>query len=169
MRQYMKRPMRVDSKVPMSNINLYFVLLLILTLSCKSQKEAGGKGSDSSGLTLVLSDGYSGEETKNFYVIKEAAVLRKYFLKINRTRKPGLPVPDIDYTQHLVLLFFEGETPVGTASQKYVLDENGDQIVIGAKSNQLPKKPMTTAIGTPFQIYTIPRTNKEIVFREGSL
>lgn len=169
MRRYMKRPMRVDSKVPMSNIKPFFALFLILTLSCKSQKETVQKYPDSIGLTLVLSDGHSGEETKSFYVIKEAETLRKYFSKINRTRKPGLPVPDIDYTQYVVLLFFEGETTIETPSQKYIMEENTDQIVIGSEGSEQPKKYISTAIVTPFQIYTIPLTNKEIVFREKPL
>lgn len=161
--------MRVDSKVHMSSTKPFFALFLLLALSCKSQKEAGQKSPDSIGLTLILSEGHSGEETKSFYVIKEAEVLRKYFSKINRTRKPGLPVPDIDFSRQMVLLIFEGQATVGALSRKYVLEENEGQIVIGSKESEQPEKSISTAIGTPFQLYTLPLTEKEIVIKEEPL
>lgn len=140
-------------------------MVVVLTLSCKSQKNTFQKVPNADRLTLMISEEYSGERTKGFYVVQEAEALRKYFAKINRTRKPGLPIPEIDFSQYVALLFFEGETTVGVSTQKYILEENEDRIVIGSQGNEPSQKPMDTAIGTPFQIYTIPRTEKDIIFK----
>ena len=87
----------------------YLTLIIFAILfSCKGQKKAAmengdGQNDDSGSLTLVLQDNYSGSITPDTLIIKDRKTLQKFFSKVNRTRKPGIPVPEVDFAQEMIL------------------------------------------------------------------
>src|SRR5690606_26060953 len=85
----------------------YFLFLsLVCLLSCKAQKQLGDQ---IEGLVLLEQDGYSGIETFETRVIRDTKSLNKFYTQINKTRKPGLPVPMVDFSQEMVLVVCLGK------------------------------------------------------------
>ena len=77
----------------------YFVLLLFL-VSCNAQKKTVAYSTKDNGkapLELLLRDNYSGLKTPQILVIKEPTALRDFYSQINKTRKPGLAIPNVDF------------------------------------------------------------------------
>ena len=75
-------------------VRLVFLILLMGMLSCKSQKSQQMADNTNDGLTLLVEDGYSGVENFESMVVRDQKTLNSFFAKINRTRKPGIPVPE---------------------------------------------------------------------------
>ena len=142
-----------------------FLCLIFIGLSCKSQKNSVRENSPE-GMTLLLNDDYSGVEESNFHVIKDASTLQKFFNTINRFRKPGIPVPEVDFNKNTVLLYFAGKTQVGTKTQVFLREETEKQITLAIKKGDSTTTATAAAIGTPFQLYIVPQTKKEIIFSE---
>ncbi len=91
------------------------LFIFAIILSCNGQKKAAldngdDKKAGSEKLTLLLADNYSGSEVEETMIIKDAKALQRFYSKINRTRKPGLPVPDVDFTKEMILVHCSGET-----------------------------------------------------------
>ncbi|MGB5666541.1 MAG: hypothetical protein WBM53_06820, partial [Maribacter sp.] len=91
---------------------LLLVILMIFS-SCNCHKKAamnneGDKNSHNEKLTLLLQDNYSGSDVAETMIITDAKALKSFYSKINRTRKPGLPVPEVDFTQEMILVHCSG-------------------------------------------------------------
>ena len=145
---------------------VFITLVLILCLSCKAQKKAGTEEdriAKDSVLTLVLCDDYGGSVIQEFQVIKDQKSLQKAFAKINITRKPGLPVPTLDFSKEIAVLASRGEANGSSQLQLKFDTETSDQVIFGFSSSQESEN---TAITTPFCLYTMPFTQKELVFKE---
>ncbi|HKL90745.1 MAG TPA: hypothetical protein VJ880_06160, partial [Allomuricauda sp.] len=68
-------------------------------LSCKAQKEdAASVGEEIEDLVLVDHDNFINIDSFETRVIRDAKSLRKFYAQINQTRKPGLPVPMVDFS-----------------------------------------------------------------------
>ncbi|NNE77316.1 MAG: hypothetical protein HKN31_09620, partial [Pricia sp.] len=84
--------------------------LVLIFLSCNGQKksamatEGANNQNTDERLSLVVSDMYAPTEAVETLVIKDAKSLQKFYSKVNRTRKPGLPVPEIDFSKEMVVV-----------------------------------------------------------------
>ena len=148
-----------------------WLILCLLTIgACKSQEKgkgiAGQEGKQDLELTLVLSDNYGGSEYADFQVIRDMKTLRQFFIQVNKTRKPGIPVPNIDFSKDLVLLHCPGKMRNLPVSGLYIKDNATEKIVLASKRENLKQKVGYEAITMPFSLYTIPLTEKEIVFNK---
>ena len=114
-----------------------FLGILMLAGTCGSQKDKTSdtnyQVSTENQLMLVLSDNYGGTETEELLVIRDYKALNMFFTKVNMTRKPGLPVPEIDFNR--------SDRPAPDSNQK---------------------KDVSTAVLMPFHLYKMPLTEKEI-------
>ena len=141
------------------------VSILILCLSCKAQKKVGAEEGQVTGdpfLTLVLCDDYGGSVIQGFQIIKDKKSLQRAFAKINIARKPGLPVPELDFNREIAILASRGEAK-GTSQIKLKFDsETSDQIIFEFGTSQESEN---TSITTPFCLYKMPITQKEVIFR----
>lgn len=152
----------------MRSIQLFLCLLVI---SCSGQKgvpqdKAHSSVQKSAELQLVLADNYSGVEQPEFQVVRDTKKLKNFFLQINRTRKPGLPIPEVDFGKELLLIYCAGTTRgVGGAALLLIKDSH-DSIVVGPKELIPSKKEITNVTTTPFSIYKMPLTPKEISFQQ---
>jgi len=150
---------------------LLFSILIVFT-SCNGQKRAvmeSENNTDSSinaSLTLLMSEEYSGLSEAETLIITDAKTLKIFFSKINRTRKPGLTVPNIDFSKEIIIIACSGEQMSGgLASELYILKETDVKMVISTKLENEEKGIGTTAITSPFRMYTMPVTDKEIAFQ----
>lgn len=146
------------------------LFFLLINITCKGQKEASRKGDDRvdpnlARLTLLVKDNYSGSDIPETLVIKDAKALKGFYARVNRTRKPGLPVPAIDFTKEMVLIYCSGKLNANESSELSVQEVLDDKVVI--KTSKVKKnKATSTAEITPFILYKMPLTTKEIVLKK---
>lgn len=135
--------------------------LLIALATCNAQKKSG----DETRLTLIVGDRYSGVEKAEAMIIKDAKSLQKFYSIINRTRKPGLPVPDVDFSKETVVVYCSGITEDGTMPYLYVTDETAEKIVLGVE--KVVKDANFSALTMPFCIYRVSVGDKIVSVVEG--
>jgi hypothetical protein len=144
--------------------------LLFIFATCNGQKKMVGstnekEGQDSdNGLTLVASDSYSGTDVAETLIIKDAKSLKKFYSQLNRTRKPGLPIPDIDFAKEMLIIRCSGATDNGAMPVLYIKDETGEEIVLGIR--ETGEESSTSAVTTPFSLYSMSLSNKKIIVRD---
>lgn len=146
-----------------------YLILILLFASCKCPRQAvdlGGQGeAQAAPLTLVLADSYGGAEEESLQVFRSQGGLQKFFAQVNKTRKPGLAVPVIDYTKNMVLVYSPGKTPAGALPGLTTLGEKEGNILVGTKKSGEQTNNASAALTQPFAIYTMPRTDKEVVLQ----
>nr|WP_298793846.1 hypothetical protein [uncultured Allomuricauda sp.] len=114
-------------------------------------------------MELIASDAYSGIDTYEASVIQDSKSLNKFYGRINQTRKPGLPVPQVDFSKNVLLVMCLGKqkgepTPLLTKTE----EENNILITIelaDITSSLETENPLTSY---PFYIYKLPHTSKEV-------
>ncbi|SHH09977.1 hypothetical protein [Flagellimonas flava] len=142
------------------------VILLVMACmaSCKAQKEVNTEFQSDSNLILVAEDGYSGIMEYEASTIRDAKSLNKFYSRINRTRKPGLPVPQIDFSKEMVIVVCMGEQegnmiPIIRKSSE---DENHISYLVGRGTKTKANSESQNVTSYPFYIYKAPRSPKEI-------
>lgn len=146
----------------------FFLSLIFATCTAQKSGVGGdtnkqGQGADI-GLSFVAGDAYSGTETAETLVITDAKSLQKFYSRVNRTRKPGLPLPDIDFSKDMAIVRCSGVTDDDATPNLYVWEVTDDEIVLGIKD--INGKSASSAITTPFVVYRMPRTDKEVNVEE---
>ena len=166
---------------------LSVLLPLTIALSCGNSKEALKNESskekqvmqeqmskdpeqDSQEFTVILQEAYGGLESEENRVITNGKGLQEAYAIINRFRRPGLPVPEIDFNKYIVVAIFLGERNTGGYSAEVSsisLDKN--DLVVHVKENRPdPDKNHVTAICQPFCFIKIPKPEdkQDVVFRK---
>ncbi|MCM4150968.1 hypothetical protein DHD05_05130 [Arenibacter sp. N53] len=151
-------------------MRLLLLIICLLGTACVGQKTVpssvdNSSERDSRELQLVMEDNYSGVEQPEFQVVRDPKALKNLFLQINKTRKPGLPIPEIDFSEELLLVYCSGtELGVGRL-EMVVVEESLGNITMGLKERISSKKESLNAATTPIYIYKMPVTQKEISFQ----
>ncbi|NNF20038.1 MAG: hypothetical protein HKN61_09685, partial [Flavobacteriaceae bacterium] len=81
-------------------------------MSCNFYKGKSQSNSDQQApeLTLLMSDPYGGGEQQEILLIENQKALKAFFAKVNRSRKPGLPLPEVNFEKDMVIIYFSGQT-----------------------------------------------------------
>lgn len=146
-------------------MKVFFVVLCFILSSCKNQKEVANlKVEQDSGLTLLVQDNHFFTEAMETEVIRDDKTLRSFFSRVNKTRKPGLSVPSVDFENEMVLTVCMGEQKNGKAPLLQVLENNESELVLGIITKETAKT-NTTTISYPFCVYKMPISRKEIRFQ----
>ncbi|MEM9648567.1 MAG: hypothetical protein AAF969_08800 [Bacteroidota bacterium] len=147
-----------------------YVILLVMACmaSCKAQKEVNAELQSDSNLVLVAEDGYSGIMEYEASTIRDAKSLNKFYSRINRTRKPGLPVPQIDFSKEMVIVVCLGEQegnmmPIIRKSSE---NENHISYSVGIGTKTAVKSEYQNVTAYPFYIYKTPVTPKAITLEK---
>lgn len=147
-----------------------FLGILMLAGTCGSQKDKTSdtnyQVSTENQLMLVLSDNYGGTETEELLVIRDYKALNKFFTKVNMTRKPGLPVPEIDFNKEMVVVYCSGKTTDLNTPELRRMEDRDDKMVFSRVIAANQKKDTSTAVLMPFHLYKMPLTEKEISLRK---
>ncbi|NAS12354.1 hypothetical protein [Poritiphilus flavus] len=147
-------------------MNKLVFVILILILGCKSQKEGvntnEAQTAVENNLTYVLSDSYGGTEVPELMIIREAGKLKRFFLEINKTRKPGLPIPKVDFSREMVVIYCGGEVSGSRIPALQTKSENPEKLVLSVATEKTENQESSTAITYPFILYTLPLTDREI-------
>ncbi|TDQ31149.1 hypothetical protein [Zeaxanthinibacter enoshimensis] len=143
---------------------LYSLLVFCISCNCYKGKSQQKPGSQEQELTMIMSDTYGGEEKEGVLTIRDKKALNAFFAKINRTRKPGLAVPQIDFDNDLVIVYFMGETRQEELPVLSVQELSEERVILSpANITAGDKEKINSALLRPFGLYIMPRTGKEVV------
>lgn len=163
MKNYMKEHTHLDIKFPIKGL---LIAVFIFFTSCKSHKTTNSGTIDKqqiNNLELVIENSYSGTNLEENIVIRDAKTLNKFFSQVNKTRKPGIPVPQIDFAKETLILICSGKSTAGYMPEVLDMNEGIEYISLKIKKESQSKS-NSTAVTTPFRLYKIPFTQKEILF-----
>ncbi|MEN8788471.1 MAG: hypothetical protein ABF293_04915 [Flavobacteriaceae bacterium] len=143
------------------------ITVLLTTMgACKSQKSNSDMNDSESGqageLSMVMSDLYGGTEAEEIQVLRSQSALDKFFMIINRTRKPGLKPPAVDFEQNMVIAYCSGQTNNQSLPILWITEDPDQGMVLRKKQKDEAKNEESTAIVRPFGLYIMPVTDKEI-------
>lgn len=139
----------------------YVIALVVLfTFSCKSQKQ--NKEIDEK-LTLLVQDGYFPVENPETQIIKDEKSLKAFFSKVNQTRKPGLPVPKVNFETHSVLVACMGVVNTSTLPIMYLENETTEEITISIQMRNENKE--LSVQSYPFCVYSIVDEGKKLTLQ----
>ena len=98
-------------------------------------------------------------------IIRNHSDLKIIYTQINKIRKPGFPIPEIDFEKEIVIALFLGQRSSGgyTISISKIV-ETKDEIQVYTQNTE-PDGPATTVMTQPFYFCKIPATEKTIVFK----
>ena len=147
------------------------LFIFAIILSCNGQKKTAMKDKNDmeagkEKLTLLLQDNYSGMDVAETLVIKDVKALKSFYSKINRTRKPGIPVPEVDFTKEMILIHCSGEQMDGKQVKLSVEEENDLEVIIRTSVKKTQKSGTSSALISPFSVYKMPLTQKEVTFKK---
>ncbi len=147
-------------------MRIVIVSVILLCIGCKAQDKAEAQNEamqeNQEVLVPFLQDEYSGGEAQETMIIKDAKSLKSFFSQINKTRKPGIAVPDIDFAKNTVVIYCSGTRNDGGLPELKMSHENDTELVFEA-SHRMPGKKVSY-ISSPFSLYIMPHTDKAIVF-----
>lgn len=115
-------------------------------------------------MVLIAQDAYSGIEAYEAAVITDAKSLGKFYTRINRTRKPGLPVPEIDFSKEIVVVICLGELQGEKTPKLSKIEESENEVSIAVRLDEATneKEATSLAISSPFYVYKMQHTAKTI-------
>lgn len=146
-------------------MRFWFFIGLLLILSCKGQEKANAVNLDNGNhvLELLLQDAYFPIDSPASMVIKDDKALNSFFARVNRTRKPGIPVPKVDFSQRMLVVVCSGAVKGERFPVVKISKSTDKEIVISIKnSEERNSKGLTTY---PFSIYEMNKSAKEIFFQ----
>ncbi|UWX56060.1 hypothetical protein NYZ99_07060 [Maribacter litopenaei] len=94
----------------MSKSLLAISVLVVCLCSCKSQEKVQSGENGKEQMELVLKGDHSGYEKEQLIKIDSKSDFEAFFGKINRTRKPGIPIPKVDFERKTIIIRLKGET-----------------------------------------------------------
>ncbi len=125
-------------------------------------------GEEIEGMVLVDHHSFINIDSFETRVIRDAKSLQKFYRQINKTRKPGLPVPVVDFSKELVILVCLGEqqgekTP---ALSKLKETDNDVSIAVELLGAQQEETIAAQPVYFPFYLYKMPLVDKNITFQK---
>ncbi len=167
MKRSMKKHIRPVLTLPI-DMRIFLVSLLLVCLSCKSQKKGNQNNEEKLQMEkpiLVMEDSYSNIDSSQISIITDQKALQKFFVQVNKTRKPGLPVPEVDFSKEMLILICAGEQQ-GTYEPNVTILELDDENLTINVERKLPSDSLETAISTPFFLYKMPISEKKVTIRK---
>ncbi len=150
-------------------MKLVVFILSFLAFSCNLQKgvvseqEEMVKKDSQNNLSLIMHEQQGVYPTNQFLVVRDEKTLASFFAKINRTRKPGLALPTIDFSKNILIIQCNGEIEANVLRALSIEEENKDQVLISDINQTKTDKEVSNA--NSFSIYSMPHTSKEIIFK----
>lgn len=119
-------------------------------------------------LVLVTHDGYSGISQYDAMVIRDTKSLNKFYSQINKTRKPGLHVPMIDFSQEMAVVVCMGGQKGQVEPLLSRINETDEELTIAVElaDGEGQDKHQDTSISYPFYLYKMPVSTKTLNFQK---
>ncbi len=142
---------------------------MLCAVSCKGAKKTAMENTATlktftgGSIELVVQDFHGGSASPETLLISDAKTLKAFFLNVNRTRKPGLQVPEIDFGDEMVLVYCSGVQTDGALPDIYVAEETDSQLILAVKDTPQLENALNGATVSPFSLYKMPITDKKII------
>ena len=145
---------------------LMLISLVCCLFSCKAQKELAGEKMED--LVLVTEHGYSGITEYETTIIDNTKSLNKFYSKINKTRKPGLPVPMIDFSKEMVIAVCLGTQKGEKRPLLSKINETTETLTIAVELSdpEEARENENLPISSPFYLYKMPVSTKTFTFQK---
>ncbi|NKI32000.1 hypothetical protein [Croceivirga thetidis] len=162
----MRKLMRHAIKIHTSEV-LLVILALTFVFACKSKQRVDSMNPEKpkQQMELLLHDAYFLSDSLITEVVRDEKSLQKFFSKVNLTRKPGLPVPIIDFSKNDVIIVCAGKTKTKGYPILEISTEDSNQITVLIQQSDIDKSADNQAISYPFSVYVTPKTDKKYVFK----
>jgi len=149
----------------------YGALLFMILLSCNSSKNTNVSMDKNIEYAQVhfetlVEDPIGGYVKEEIRVVNDYEGLLEVYGYVNRIRKPGFSIPNIDFSKETVVAIFMGEKTTGgfSIAAESVKEENGKLVVKIKETKPGSKDMVTMAINQPFCFVKISSIGKEFVF-----
>lgn len=146
-------------------MRVILISILILAVSCKNSKETLDSNNNDDRLTLLLQDSYFVTDSPETNIIRDTKSLKVFFSRVNKTRKPGLSVPEIDFSKDIVLIACMGVKKTSGLPTLKVLQESKDGITVGIHLEEETNSKSNSTTSYPFCVYKTPITKAKVVFK----
>ncbi len=143
-------------------------LTTVTTISCKSTRSQTKSEQVENNLSynVILDDQLSLIKEQKVYQIKTQNDLANIYGKLNSTRKPGVPVPKIDFDKKAVFAFALGQRNTGGYHVEIKsIEKKGDETTINYKILE-PSGMAMQAITTPIYVIDIENSSKKYKLNE---
>ena len=153
-------------------MRLFLIAISLVLLSCNSQKKATMKddkteqSQSGSGLELIMQEEQGGFDADEMLVFRDAKRLKSFFSKINRTRKPGLPVPDVDFSKEIIIIQCTVKESLTDGASLSVLKETATQLILNIQNRSKAKNTLNVKSYGSFSLYKTPITAKDIILEK---
>lgn len=124
-------------------------------------------GQEIKDLVLIGHDNFSTITDYEVRVIQDQKSLQKFYTKINMTRKPGLPVPMVDFSKDMLILVCLGEQRKEVVPLLSKLQETDTKISIAVQLIEKEQVELTSIqpIYYPFYLYKMTIIDKTFDFQ----
>ncbi|WP_034656859.1 hypothetical protein [Cellulophaga baltica] len=139
-----------------------YIILFFFIVSCSAQKTSMKTSENNEDLVLILSDLHSNIATPQILVIEEVSSLRTFFATVNKTRKPGLAFPKVDFSKEQIIIYARGENYSATIPQLRISNEDRSAVFVECSIQEIGED--TGVITSPFAMYRIKKTAKQLQF-----
>lgn len=156
--------MFIQKKIFMRYICL---LSLVVLFSCKGIESSSEKEGDNIAFQTLITASQSNIEKPQQTIISSQKQLQQVFSEINKTRKPGIPIPEINFNDEVVVFINMGQSSTGGYSVEVEsIKKINDEIVVfvGGDSPE-PNDNVTMVITTPFTMVKLNKQKLPIVFK----
>ena len=164
MKRCTRKPTVHAIRIPIKMRGIVLVLVLFF-LACHGQKKVVENTSkqDNGPLVLLVQDAFFPTDSLETHVIKDAKALNAFFREVNKTRKPGLPIPSVDFQNEMVLIACMGKMEGDILPELRISKKNEGELVVAI---ELQKKPSSTSLNTyPFCVYKMAKTDIPVSFK----
>lgn len=144
-------------------MKIFLSFMVIILFGCSSAKQKSIQQEIT--FEVLLEGTHGGYKDAEFMVIDNSKDLKQIYTHLNKIRKPGFPIPKINFEKELVLALFMGEKSSGGYTILISeIEEVKDKVHVFIKKTK-PEGMAATVITRPFYFCKIPKTDKEIVFK----
>jgi hypothetical protein len=141
----------------------FFVLILIFQLNaCKSSVTSDLQHSNEISMKNILNENYSGFEEEDYFLIRNQEDLNTFYGKINRTRKPGLIPPVVDFNQNMLLVWC-GDSKTSNFVDLEI-NESADSLIVYKLKPKTEKQ--NDLIVSPFSIFKLRLSAKSLKIQQ---
>lgn len=160
MKSYMKKLYRKYIK------SIVILIPLLLLTACKTAVPETNVSGKNIPFQVLISNSHSNFANQRNLIIETPEVFQEIFATINSTRKPGIPLPEVDFEKENVAFINSGETSTGGHSVAVIeIIEKENKVVIHFEGKG-PKagENATMVISTPFTMVKFKKLPKPMIF-----
>ncbi len=144
-------------------MKIYLILSIFFLFGCSASHKTIDKKKYT--FETLIQGTHGGYETKQFLIIRDFKSLQKIYNQVNMFRRPGFPIPEINFEKEQIIALFMGKKNKRgySISVQHIYDEN-NKITVLIKETK-PEEMAIMAISQPFYFCTMTRVDEEVVFK----